>query len=138
MPLLTLSYDCSDRPLACVFLPTNEDVALTAIVPYIPTSSSTAATVTTATAHREYEKTVFLTPLDQRNRERGYSQYLPGNYVQARRYWETAYGLQLPAHPAVAGDDAVFWCRIETALGERTVPLNALARFTFSCYLPTV
>lgn len=70
-----------------------------------------------------YEAALLLTPLDQANRQRGYSAYLPDSYAKARQYWDFSYGVQLPREP-----DGVGFARILTDLGEQIVPQLALVR----------
>lgn len=108
--------------MQCVFLPTTEEVQLTATISYVPHTAATC----TAAQYRDYEKHLFLTALDEANRARGYSTYLPDTYARARLCWELAYGIMLPKKPAAS--DGVMFARIQTALGEQTVPLAALAR----------
>lgn len=108
--------------MQCVFLPTAEEVQLFATISYVPHNPTTC----TLCQHRDYEMSLFLTALDVTNRARGYSTYLPDNYARARLYWELAYGIVLPKSPTES-NNATF-ARIQTALGEQTVPLAALAR----------
>lgn len=119
--------------MQCVFLPTGEEVQLTAVLPYVPhiPTHATSRTATCSPAqHREYEKCLFLTPLDVANRARGFSAFVPDSYSRARLYWELAYGVLLPKNPSPV--DQIVFARIQTALGEQTVPVSALTRFV--CY----
>lgn len=108
--------------MQCVFLPTAEEVQLTAVIPFLPAG----AVHCSPAQYREYEKGVFLAPLDVANKARGFSAYVPDSYARARLYWELAYGILLPKCPEP--EDNLMFGRIKTALGQQTVPISALAR----------